>query len=63
MAVSQSFEVHREPVGKRTVAAIMLADAPDGNASGHRPRSPRGVRPGGTSAGKGLAHCLAPLDE
>lgn len=37
MAVSQSFEVHREPVGKRTVAAIMLADDPDGNASGHQP--------------------------
>ncbi|GAB2768701.1 ATP-binding protein [Streptomyces bullii] len=37
MAVSQSFEVHREPVGKRTMAAIMLADDPGGNASGRHP--------------------------
>lgn len=37
MAVSQSFEVHREPVGKRTMAAIMLADDPNGAASGRQP--------------------------
>jgi anti-sigma regulatory factor (Ser/Thr protein kinase) len=37
MAVSQSFEVHREPVGKRTVAAVVLADDPGGDATGHRP--------------------------
>jgi hypothetical protein len=37
VAVSQSFEVHREPVGKRTVAAVMLADDPDGDVAGHQP--------------------------
>ncbi|MFJ3224880.1 ATP-binding protein [Streptomyces sp. NPDC086783] len=37
MAVSQSFEVHRAPVGKRTVAAVVLADDPDGDVTGHRP--------------------------
>jgi anti-sigma regulatory factor (Ser/Thr protein kinase) len=37
MAVSQSFEVHREPLGKRMVAAVMLADDPDGDIAGHRP--------------------------
>lgn len=37
MAVCQSFEVHREPVGKRTAAAVMLADDPDGNTAGHQP--------------------------
>lgn len=26
MAVCQGFEVHREPVGKRTVASVMLAE-------------------------------------
>ncbi len=37
MAVSQSFEVHREPDGKRTTAAIMLADDPGGATAGRRP--------------------------
>jgi anti-sigma regulatory factor (Ser/Thr protein kinase) len=37
MAVCQSFELHREAVGKRTVASVMLADDPDGNVTGHRP--------------------------
>jgi hypothetical protein len=37
MAVCQSFEVHMEPVGKRTTAAVMLADDPDGGKAGHRP--------------------------
>lgn len=37
MAVSQSFEVHREPVGKRTMAAITLADDLNGTASGRQP--------------------------
>ncbi|MET9443762.1 ATP-binding protein [Streptomyces sp. NPDC006610] len=37
MAVCQSFEVHREPVGKRTTAAVELADDPGGDAAGHRP--------------------------
>lgn len=37
MAVSQSFEVHREPVGKRTVAAVTLADDPGGAPAGHQP--------------------------
>ncbi|MCX5384455.1 ATP-binding protein [Streptomyces sp. NBC_00083] len=30
MAVCRSFEVHREPVGKRIKTAIALADEPDG---------------------------------
>ncbi|MEU9191191.1 ATP-binding protein [Streptomyces sp. NPDC048484] len=37
MAVSQSFEVHREPVGKRTTASVMLADDPGGDVTGHHP--------------------------
>ncbi|MDQ1041698.1 anti-sigma regulatory factor (Ser/Thr protein kinase) [Streptomyces sp. V3I8] len=45
MAVSQSFEVHREPVGKRTTASVMLADDPGGDVTGHRPLAPR--PPGG----------------
>ncbi|MCC5478350.1 ATP-binding protein [Streptomyces barringtoniae] len=37
MAAWQDFEVHREPVGKRTVASVMLADDPGGVVSGsHR---------------------------
>ncbi|MFF0142292.1 ATP-binding protein [Streptomyces sp. NPDC005227] len=36
MAVSRNFEVRRESTGKRVVAAIMLADDPDGNIAGHR---------------------------
>ncbi|MEU7057920.1 ATP-binding protein [Streptomyces sp. NPDC046197] len=34
MAVCQSFEVRREPVGKRVRAAIVLADDPGGNPAG-----------------------------
>ncbi|GAA2230483.1 ATP-binding protein [Streptomyces nogalater] len=34
LAVSQGFEVHREPVGKRVTALIALADDPDGNVAG-----------------------------
>ncbi|WP_424883212.1 ATP-binding protein [Streptomyces sp. SLBN-8D4] len=37
MAVCQSFEVHREPVGKRMTAAVMLADDPGGDPAGHQP--------------------------
>ncbi|MDL5199176.1 ATP-binding protein [Streptomyces sp. ALI-76-A] len=37
MAVCQSFEVHREPVGKRMVAAVMLADDLGGDVAGHDP--------------------------
>jgi anti-sigma regulatory factor (Ser/Thr protein kinase) len=37
MAVCQSFEVHMEPVGKRTTATVMLADDPDGGPAGHLP--------------------------
>ncbi|MFJ1969566.1 ATP-binding protein [Streptomyces sp. NPDC087903] len=37
MAVCQSFEVHREPVGKRTTASVMLADDPGGDVAGHKP--------------------------
>jgi hypothetical protein len=33
MAVCQDFEVHREPVGKRPVASVMLADDPGGVVS------------------------------
>ncbi|MWA15983.1 ATP-binding protein [Streptomyces sp. BA2] len=35
MAVCQSFQVHREPVGKRITAAVGLADAPGGDRVGH----------------------------
>ncbi|GGW09257.1 hypothetical protein GCM10018980_22770 [Streptomyces capoamus] len=34
MAVCQSFEVRREPVGKRVRAAIVLADDPGGDPAG-----------------------------
>ncbi|MFE1754093.1 ATP-binding protein [Streptomyces anandii] len=37
MAVCQSFEVHREPVGKRIKAAVVLADDPGGDAAGRMP--------------------------
>ncbi|MEU3415880.1 ATP-binding protein [Streptomyces sp. NPDC006658] len=36
MAVCRSFEVHREPVGKRIKAVVMLADDPGGEAAGHQ---------------------------
>ncbi len=34
MAVCQSFEVRREPVGKRVGAVIVLADGPGGDPAG-----------------------------
>ncbi|MFG3016186.1 ATP-binding protein [Streptomyces cinerochromogenes] len=34
LAVSQRYEVHREPVGKRVTALIALADDPGGNIAG-----------------------------
>lgn len=34
MVVCQSFEVRREPVGKRVRAAIVLADDPGGDPAG-----------------------------
>jgi anti-sigma regulatory factor (Ser/Thr protein kinase) len=34
MAVSRSIEVHREPVGKRIKAAVVLADDPGGDITG-----------------------------
>lgn len=34
MAVCQTFEVRREPVGKRVRAAIVLADGPGGDPAG-----------------------------
>ncbi|MFE4861159.1 ATP-binding protein [Streptomyces sp. NPDC056670] len=34
MATCRSFEVHREPVGKRIKAALVLADDPGGDAAG-----------------------------
>ncbi|GAA4798819.1 ATP-binding protein [Streptomyces ziwulingensis] len=36
MAVCSSFEVDREPVGKRTTAGVSLLDDPGENPSGHR---------------------------
>ncbi|RST15008.1 ATP-binding protein [Streptomyces sp. WAC05374] len=37
MAVCRSFEVHREPVGKRIKVAVVLADDPGGDAAGRKP--------------------------
>ncbi|MFE3265541.1 ATP-binding protein [Streptomyces sp. NPDC059215] len=37
MAVCRSFEMHREPVGKRIRAAVVLADDPGGDPAGHQP--------------------------
>ncbi|MGA5503946.1 ATP-binding protein [Streptomyces umbrinus] len=34
MAVCRSFEMHREPVGKRIRTAVVLADDPGGDAAG-----------------------------
>ncbi|MFJ9729221.1 ATP-binding protein [Streptomyces sp. NPDC101209] len=36
MALCRSFEMHREPVGKRIVAAVALADDPIGDEAGDR---------------------------
>ncbi|MET7683276.1 ATP-binding protein [Streptomyces sp. NPDC005423] len=36
MAVCQSFAVQREPVGKRIIATVVLADDPGGDAAGRR---------------------------
>ncbi|MFF5106798.1 hypothetical protein [Streptomyces sp. NPDC000134] len=36
MAVSQTFCVHREPVGKRIIAVIELADDSGGDPAGRR---------------------------
>jgi anti-sigma regulatory factor (Ser/Thr protein kinase) len=35
-AVCQSFEVHREPVGKRITTSVVLADDPGGNVAGRQ---------------------------
>ncbi|MFJ8697231.1 ATP-binding protein [Streptomyces roseolilacinus] len=35
LAVSQAYEVRREPVGKRVTAVIALADDPGGDIAGH----------------------------
>ncbi|MFF4438055.1 ATP-binding protein [Streptomyces sp. NPDC001621] len=37
MAVCQGFDVHREPVGKRTTVSVMLADDPGGDVTGRAP--------------------------
>ncbi|MGW7049504.1 ATP-binding protein [Streptomyces avermitilis] len=37
LAVAQSFEVQREPLGKRITARITLADAPGGDDTARRP--------------------------
>ncbi|MDQ0687232.1 hypothetical protein QFZ56_006195 [Streptomyces achromogenes] len=37
MAVSQTFCVQREPVGKRITAVIELADDPGGDPAGRQP--------------------------
>jgi hypothetical protein len=34
LAISQDYEVHREPVGKRVTAPIALADDPGGSIAG-----------------------------
>ncbi|MEU7428319.1 ATP-binding protein [Streptomyces sp. NPDC040750] len=34
MAVCRSFEMHREPVGKRIRAAVVMADGPGGDSAG-----------------------------
>ncbi|AGF68015.1 regulatory protein [Streptomyces hygroscopicus subsp. jinggangensis TL01] len=36
MAASQTFCVHREPMGKRITATIQLADDPDGDVAGRQ---------------------------
>ncbi|MFE9687956.1 ATP-binding protein [Streptomyces sp. NPDC006285] len=36
MAVSQTFCVHQEPVGKRITASVVLADDPSGDPAGRR---------------------------
>ncbi|MEV6569459.1 ATP-binding protein [Streptomyces kronopolitis] len=36
MALCRSFEMHREPVGKRVKAVVVLADDPGGDAAGHQ---------------------------
>ncbi|WP_326673388.1 ATP-binding protein [Streptomyces canus] len=48
-AVCQSFKVHREPVGKRVVAAVTLSDDPVGDMAGPR-----------VSSGSAGAGCNAP---
>lgn len=52
-AVCQSFEVHREPVGKRVVAAVTWCDDPVGDLAGHRAvrSSSREVQGGGEVPG------------
>jgi anti-sigma regulatory factor (Ser/Thr protein kinase) len=37
VAVCQSFDVHREPVGKRTIATMVLADDPAEGTTRHQP--------------------------
>ncbi|WP_439678352.1 ATP-binding protein [Embleya sp. MST-111070] len=37
MALCRSFAVHREPVGKRICASVVLADDPGGPVAGPRP--------------------------
>ncbi|WP_455711480.1 hypothetical protein [Streptomyces coeruleorubidus] len=36
MAVCRSLEMHREPVGKRITAAVVLADDPVGDEAGRQ---------------------------
>jgi hypothetical protein len=35
IGVCRSFEMRREPVGKRIIAVIVLADDPGGDPAGH----------------------------
>ncbi|MGW7824688.1 ATP-binding protein [Streptomyces puniciscabiei] len=50
LAVCQSFEVHREPVGKRVVAEIALGDDPVGDLAGPQRSGSQAHRAGGGAA-------------
>ncbi|WP_317446189.1 ATP-binding protein [Streptomyces collinus] len=58
MAVCRSFEVHREPVGKRIKTAIVLADDPGGDPVGRQMIRSDSQLQCGKSAGRGLPFCI-----
>ncbi|WP_455569487.1 ATP-binding protein [Streptomyces sviceus] len=49
MAVSQTFCIQREPVGKRITASVVLAVDPGGDPAGHQARSPNACCPHGAT--------------